>query len=64
MVAVVRIEWRRFYRFLVGVVDGEFSEGQEACPIILLMVAVDTQVLFNNLVHPFCLTIGLEMERC
>ena len=51
-----------FGRGLLSIVVGEFGEGKERFPIILLVVAVHSKVLFQNLIRSFCLSIGLRVE--
>ena len=38
---------------LVCIIALEFCERQEICPIILLIIAIDMEILFNGLVHMF-----------
>ena len=47
---------------MFGVVVGEFRHGEEAGPVGLLVIAVDSQVLLEDGVEPFCLAICLGME--
>ena len=44
-------------------VESELSERQKVCPIVLLVVAVHTEILLDGLVHTFRLTISLGVER-
>ena len=37
----------------------EFYKWDEFCPIVLLKVTEDSEVLFQFLVDPFCFAIGL-----
>ena len=62
MEAVIGIERGTIDRGLMSVVVCEFCERQEAYPIVLLVVAIDTKVLFDGLVHSFGLTVGLGMK--
>jgi len=41
-----------------GVVKSELCEWEEFGPIVLLVVAVDSEILFESLVHPLGLTIS------
>jgi hypothetical protein len=41
------------------VVIGEFREGKEFRPVVLLVVAVNPKVLLEGLISAFCLTIPL-----
>ena len=45
-----------------GVIIREFRHGEEAGPVGLLAVAVDSQVLLEDGVEPLCLAICLGME--
>ena len=45
-----------------GVVVGELGDGEEAEPIILEVIAEGPEVLFKDLVDPFCLAIRLGVE--
>ena len=47
---------------MFGVVVGEFRHWEEAGPVGLLVIAVDSQVLLEDGVEPFCLAICLGME--
>lgn len=44
------------------IVDRKLSKRKETGPVILLIVAVDVQVLFDDLVHMLSLTISLRVE--
>ena len=47
------------------IVIGEFSEREEVGPIVLLVQAIVSEVLFQGLVSSFRLTIGLRIiSRC
>ena len=43
------------------VVVGKLSNAEPVNPVILVVIDVKSQVLFQLLVHPFCLAIGLWM---
>src|ERR1700735_2106742 len=48
-----------------GVVVGEFCKWEECIPIVLLVVAEYTQILFQGLIRPFSLSITFGMiSRC
>ena len=47
---------------MFGVVVGKFRHGEEAGLVGLLVVVVDSQVLLEDRVEPFCLAICLGME--
>ena len=47
---------------MFGVIIREFRHGEEAGPVGLLVVAVDSQVLLEDGVEPLCLAICLGME--
>ena len=48
---------------LRGVAVSEFGVWQQRCPVILLIVDVHTQVLFQDLVGALGLPIGLGVVR-
>ena len=41
-----------------GVVEGEFRKGKEIGPVVLLIVAIDSEVLFQCLIGPFGLAVA------
>ena len=41
-----------------GIVVGEFREGEVGCPVVLLVVDVDTHIRLENLVNSFRLSVG------
>ena len=47
---------------MLGVVIAEFRQGQNVCPVALLIVTVDPQVLLQHRVQPLRLAIRLGME--
>ena len=53
VVTLVSEEGRHTGRGIRGVVVGEFSEGKEVCPIVLLIRAIVSEVLFQGLVGTF-----------
>jgi len=63
MVPVVGEERSLAGRGMDGVVVGELGERKEFLPVVLLVVAEGTQVLFEDLVDAFSLTVGLWVER-
>ena len=62
MKAVVGIERRTVDRGLMRVVVRKFGERQEIRSIVLLIVAIDAEILFDGLVHTFSLTVSLGMK--
>jgi len=49
------------------IIVGEFRQGEECVPVVLSFSPKDPQVLFQFLVDPFCLSIGLRVisgRRC
>src|ERR1700710_2228442 len=58
MVALVGEEWRYASSSTRRVVIGELGEGKEIRPVVLLIIAVDAQVLFQCLVGTFGLSIA------
>src|SRR5277367_1457465 len=60
--AIIGVKRRTVDRGLMRVVVRKFGERQEIRPIVLLVVAIDTEVLFDGLVHTFSLTVSLGME--
>ena len=64
MKTVVGIEWRHLRRFLRSVVVSELCERKQVEPVVLFVVAEDAEIGFQSLIHAFCLTIRLWVERC
>ena len=48
-------------RSVRSVVESEFRKRKESVPIVLLIRAVDADILFNSLIHTFRLTVSLRM---
>src|SRR5271167_423315 len=46
MIAVVGVEGRDQRRAVFGIIIGEFSEGEEVEPVVLLIVAENAKILF------------------
>ena len=42
---------------------GKLCHWQEFCPVVLLLAAVDSEVMFQCLVLSFCLPVSLGVER-
>ena len=61
MVALVGEERRYSSGSTRSVVVREFGEREEFCPVVLLIVAVNPEVLLERLISAFCLTIALGM---
>ena len=57
--AIISIKWRTR---MLGIVIREFSERQELGPIVLLMIAVYSEILLDGLIHTFSLSIGLWVK--
>ena len=49
---------------MLSVVIGEFRKREQMLPVILLVVDEDPEVLLEDLVHPFCLTVGFRVVSC
>lgn len=62
MIAVECEEWRHADRAVVGCVVCELGKRQKVGPIVLKIVAVEAQVLFEGLVDALGLTITLRVE--
>jgi hypothetical protein len=63
VVALVGEERRHISSSTGCIVVGEFSNWEEWCPVALLIVAVDPEVLFQSLISVFDLTIALGMVK-
>ena len=61
VVALVSKEWGDTCGGIGSIVVSELCERQELRPIVLLIIAVNPQVLFQCLVHSFCLSIAFGM---
>ena len=59
VVTLVSKEWGHTGSCIRGVIVCELCERQELGPIVLLVIAVNLQVLFQHLVHSLCLSIAL-----
>ena len=62
MKTVVDKEWRHLSGFLGSVVVCEFCKWKQFEPVILFIIAKDTEIGFKGLIHSFYLMVGLEME--
>jgi hypothetical protein len=62
METVVGFEGREFRRGVNGIVVAEFGQVEEVGPVVLIVVAVGSKVLFQNLVDLFRLSVGLWVE--
>ena len=58
MVALVGEEWRDTRSIAWGVVVGKLRERQEFGPVVLLIVAVNSEVLLESLVSTFSLSVS------
>jgi len=61
VVSVVGVKWRHACRGAFGVVIHEFCQGKQLTPIILVVVAIDPQILFHRLIRSLCLSIRLRV---
>jgi len=59
VVALISKEERRTSSLVWGIVVHEFRERKKCGPVVLLVVAVAMQVLFQGLVNPFRLAVTL-----
>ena len=64
VVSLVRKEWGDTGSTVGGVIVYEFSERKLGCPVVLLVVRMYSQVLFQNLVDPFRLSISFGVVGC
>ena len=64
VVTEVGVERRHADGRVIGVIVGKFGNGEEGRPICLLVIAKCADVLFNCLVDPLGLAIGLGVESC
>jgi hypothetical protein len=58
MVTFISEEQRYACSSIRSVVIGELCNQEEVSPIVLLVITVDTEVLLQGLIHPFCLSIA------
>src|ERR1700730_11372260 len=61
MITLVRKEWGNPCSGARSIVVGEFRQGQEFGPDVLLIIAVTMEVLFQRLVSSFCLSVALRV---
>ena len=61
VVTLVSEEWGHTGSCIWGVIVCELCKRQELGPIVLLVIAVNLQVLFQHLVHSLCLSVALRM---
>ena len=61
MVAFIGKEWRYSSRGIRSVIICKLHDWKEVRPIVLLIVAIDLEVLFQGLVHVFSLSVTLGM---
>src|SRR3984893_11639214 len=61
MITLVRKEWGNPRSGARSIVVGEFCQGEEFGPVVLLIIAVTTEVLFQRLVSSFCLSVALRV---
>src|ERR1700731_4241537 len=61
MITLVRKEWGNPRSGARSIVVGEFHQGQEFGPVVLLIIAVTTEVLFQRLVSSLRLSVALQV---
>jgi len=61
VVALISEEGRRTSSLVRSIVVRKFRERKKCGPVVLLVVAVAAQVLFQGLVNPFCLAVTLRV---
>src|ERR1700730_9569056 len=61
MITLVREEWGNPRSGARSIVVGEFRQGQEFGPVVLLIIAVTMEVLFQRLVSSFRLSVALRV---
>jgi hypothetical protein len=62
--ALVGIEGSDVSGFRLVIVGGKLSQEKLKGPVILLVGYIGREILFQDGIHPFCLTIGLKMVCC
>ena len=63
MVAIRGVERAAAQCLMLALHVGKLCHWQEFCPVVLLLAAVDAEVVFQLLVLLFRLPIGLGVER-
>src|SRR3984893_3539103 len=61
MITLVRKEWGNPRSGARSIVVGEFCQGEEFRPVVLLIIAVTMEVLFQRLVSSFRLSVALRV---
>jgi len=61
VVTLIGEEWGYSSSSARGVIVCEFGEWKEFGPIVLLIVAIDADILFKGLIGPLGLTIAFRM---
>ena len=61
VVTFVGKEWRNSGSDVRSIVVCEFCQGKQVRPIILLVIAVHLEILFESLVNTFGLTVAFRM---
>jgi len=56
--AIIGIKRRTTNARMLGIVIQEFNERQELGPLVLLMIAVYSEILLDGLIHAFSLSVG------
>ena len=61
MISFIGEEWRDSSGGIRSIVIGEFCNGEQIQPIVLLVVAVYSKVLLHGLIHAFGLSVAFGM---
>src|ERR1700731_788263 len=61
MITLVHKEWGNPHSGARSIVVGKFHQGQEFGPVVLLVIAVTAEVLFQHLVSSFSLSVALRV---
>ena len=57
MVSFIGKKWRDSSGGIRGIIISKFGDGEQIQPIVLLVVAVHSEVLLQGLIHLFSLTV-------
>ena len=63
VIAIRGVELAAAQCLMLALHVGKLCHWQELCPVVLLLAAVDAEVVFQRLILLFRLPIGLGMER-
>jgi len=64
VITVIGLEWGELGGGMDRVVVCEFSQIEDIRPIVLVVVAVVSEICFEDLIHSLSLTIRLRVEGC